>query len=299
MTDNFITYCVLNQIMRPDYRRKVITVALDYRGKASKEDRRDLDPIIRKFKGVKGFNNDPTKAPTVRLIEPCIKAFSKDQQLVGILLRLWVDKNSFLENKIIDFLQTKDITVIPSEEPLIGFGSVWPIEKMKEYGEEFVKLNPDENYDDACLMMCYITNQAPVPEDQIDDVQKNLEENGEDEGEEEIKESPEGDETGTIVEAETRNDPDIDELVEKTKEESQTVDEYQKSKSIEAVNPLYIEDKVETPLIQIDSAKFDPVDILGKLVEQLNEVKALIEKAQFDDIYIWLNEYSSKVKSAI
>lgn len=288
------SYLLFNEVMRPDYRRRVITRALNHRPEASKAKRISSNTILRKqIKNVKGFSKDPLQAPVSLLIQPAIKSFSHNADLIWAILSLWIEAEMDLGEQVERFLNDQKKYSINLELPQSGFTQCWTINQMVALRDQFIKENPDSEQDDVALMLCCLSGQAPIKQKgELD----NDEESGHEQqiNKDEVKETLDNtykEDPGVLRENMVLNmvEKGIQEVsVEKpvAPQPDQKIDGKQDLK-----DNIAKEDTLK--VTQTDPAYFEKV--YSALMAGLDSAKELLTAGNLENLQIWVKDYQEQV----
>lgn len=156
-----ITILALNGVMQDYFRERIVQQALCYRNKASAETRRWLTAAIQRQIKVSGYRH-PSSAPVELLIRPVKRASMHSDDLMSWLVQCWVESHEELVAEVREFTLSQGLPSYPSQDSHKGFMTTWPADDMEAMAELFLKAHPDRNIDDVSLMLCCLTAQAPV-----------------------------------------------------------------------------------------------------------------------------------------
>jgi hypothetical protein len=294
-TDEQYSYLLLNDVMRPDFRRSVILRALEYRTKASRAKRLSSNTIFRQnLKNVRGFSKDPLLAPNSLLIQPAIKSFSRDTDFIWAILSLWLEAEAGLREQVEKFLYKEKLFSIDPELPHNGFTRCWTTGQMLSMTKKYLLEYPQAVEDDVELMLCCLTSQAPIiGDDEPDRIEK-----------QDQAPTPVVDDEPEIPESTSLADlpivtPEIPFLDKMDQKKSEELFEYQPTSSILSMidddqpKPDKLTD-IETPKAEkIVSADYEKEYL--SLVAALDLARELLAAGNFEKLHIWAKDYQQQV----
>jgi len=315
---NRYSYLLLNDVMRPDYRRSVITRALDFRKLASKKTRSFYNSVTRKqIKNVKGYGKDASGAPTSFLLEPTIKGFSRSSDVVCVILGLWLESETELSQKVEKFITDQKVYSVDRNLPQPGFAGYWSVNKMVAYRDQFLKEYPNENDDDVALMLCCLTSQAPMNiEDNLDiDEEQIPEQQADVEDETESRSIPVGEvvgeqlvDAGKEIEASDLDTPEADleytqESPANTKGEQETLEKIVENPEATTAISTTVEgsdqQNNDDNKIAEDTTPLEIEQIYSNLLSSLDVSRELLVKGKLDEFQSWTVDYIEQVRRSI
>jgi len=151
---SILPFISLNEMMNDEYRDVVVKRVLNFRQDPKHKFQKDLEQAIRKRVRVKGGFLDPLKAPSGMLIKEVIKEAKYQDDIMGNILRVWVISQSDLAEKVRTFLTNKGVRVSDFKNGWDGFLENIDSKEMIEEANDFLKENPNFDFDDAALMIC-------------------------------------------------------------------------------------------------------------------------------------------------
>lgn len=156
-----VSFNVLNDAMREDYRKRVVKCALDHRAEASPPARQMLVDAISERVKVKGFR-DARQAPTSVLHPAVLDATYRSSRLMGAVLRLWVESQEDLWKSLKEFLCSIGVAIEENLDWAGGFSRKGSQEKCEEICTHFHGDHPEFSEDDVILMFWCLTGKAYI-----------------------------------------------------------------------------------------------------------------------------------------
>ncbi|MBF0302142.1 MAG: AAA family ATPase [Desulfamplus sp.] len=165
-----VPFIILNDVMRNDYKKRMIERSLSYIKKASTSGKQMLyDAITNAKLRMKGGFRDIRKTPIEILYSPVIEAASKDNSIMGAVLNLWVESQSELRTTMKDFLFLIGVSVEEISDWTEGFSKTCSNDKAFQISNEFANKNPKFDIDDIVLMFWCLTGKACIAEEETKD----------------------------------------------------------------------------------------------------------------------------------
>ncbi|MCG3209821.1 MAG: hypothetical protein FOGNACKC_03448 [Anaerolineae bacterium] len=173
----------INRLMNPDYKEKIIRVALKY-AKENRRESKPLDNALRHNIRIKGSYRSPTIAPMIVLFDATMMGFYKCNDIVAAVLSLWMKTQPELYQQVSELLQHHGITpneITPRTQNFDRVTNVLPfVKELKKHLMIYLDSHPEVDRDNFQLMYYCIRGQIFDPDDCDDIVQPILAEiNGE------------------------------------------------------------------------------------------------------------------------
>ncbi len=162
----FLPFTAINEFMRDDYRRSVISETLIQLGSLPKPKQAALESQTRKAVNVPGFRNS-AKAPLMLRIKGLEEAFTRSAPLVAAIIDAWSELHSPLRLQVHTLLSERGWPVYPPESDrthLPGFHITWPkSEDFEVIVAAFAEKYPDAPAadDDVSLMTVWMSMRLP------------------------------------------------------------------------------------------------------------------------------------------
>jgi hypothetical protein len=170
MTDEemteFLSFHVINEFMRDDYRLEVVRTALTALPKLPVEQRETVERLTRRLVQTPGFRNS-AKAPVGKRVRPTAEAFTKSPDLVAAILAAWAAAHVDLRQRAYDLLTERGWELLPVDADraqLPGFFTHWPKdEDFEKVNNAYTERYPDfpTSTDNVSLMVVWLAMSLP------------------------------------------------------------------------------------------------------------------------------------------
>ena len=165
----------LNEIINDEYRERIVNRVLEWLDKVDSDTQTLFKNAVNDGIEIAGFRRGNTaKAPKARLIKPLIEASSQVERVLIAVLQVWFDSQRAHTEEVKVFLRQKGVDGDFLDHVKNVFEKYWLHETMIEWAEEYVSENPDNDINDAALLICLLTNAAPVHEELYEDIENKL-----------------------------------------------------------------------------------------------------------------------------
>ena len=161
--DKNLQFSAIFEGMNLTYRDAVISRALGSRGQVSSDAANALNSAIQKSRvRVTGYR-DSLRAPHTVLRDPVSQLAPSHPELAGAVLRVWVETQGELHDKVIEHLRTVGLEPEYVDHSTKKFRRTWPVSDWNSHRDKFLEICADEDFaeDDAALMLCYVTGRIP------------------------------------------------------------------------------------------------------------------------------------------
>jgi hypothetical protein len=162
----FAPFHAINQFMVPEYRQKVIHTVLVGTEQLDKDNRNNLNNLIKKRVIVSGFRNSAA-APAGVKVKGSITAFEKSAEFAARILACWAVLNRPLAEKVHQLLTQRGWELLPVDADrtkLPGFMTRWHATDTYEVLDQaFSEMFPGDEFstDDIRLMVVWLSNRLP------------------------------------------------------------------------------------------------------------------------------------------
>ena len=157
-----VSCTILNQLMRDDFKRRVVTHALEHIAEVSDESRKRLDRSISRIFRVPGFQS-AAKAPRNILLPAIIRRPTFPEVFLTAILNVWCETQEELRATVTQFLTANHIELVGGVTTSGKFERTWASAYLKELADEFVSTHPGIDVDDVSLMICLLASSVPFP----------------------------------------------------------------------------------------------------------------------------------------
>lgn len=156
---------VATQVIRAftlSFQEKLINIALGYRSRALPSTRLHLESAVRRLSRSLGFP-DPAKAPNRFLVQPLLDTFKYSDTIVVAILDLWLEARQSLRDEV-----QAHLGLSPTADARLHFYRAWSRTQMVAAARTLCAQRPNADPDEIALMICCLTEQAPVMEEEAD-----------------------------------------------------------------------------------------------------------------------------------
>lgn len=152
----------INQLMRDDFRERVVREALEGRIKIASPESDALNDFIRKWIKVPGFRKGKAHEANVgRLLRPMINGFFHDSEAVYAVVSMWMKVHENLATDVRAFLKHANQSNFGRTEVDDEESVHWLSFDLDEPAEKFIQEYPQYDRDDAKLMLLWLNCHVP------------------------------------------------------------------------------------------------------------------------------------------
>lgn len=158
------------EFMNPEYQEAVVKRALNSKNKVSKEGQRAFESAINSTVKVPQFPKEPAKAPPTFLIKPVLKAATRSDKLVAVVLKVWAESHDGLGKMVAKHLSNM---AMPAEYPDFSgnrFRGTWFSDAWERERHKILERHGEFDKDDIALMLCYVSGKIPGVKETKDDI---------------------------------------------------------------------------------------------------------------------------------
>ena len=163
-----LEFTAMFDALTPEYRSSVVMRALRARDHVSTEAGRALDSAIRGSIRIIGYSN-PALAISSALLEPVSGSVVKSEKLAAATLRVWAESMDELEKMVSSHLATEGL---PTDYPDLDngrFRGFWDEDSWQKEMDWIVDLSELWEEEDVALMLCYVSGQTIVLDEEEED----------------------------------------------------------------------------------------------------------------------------------
>jgi hypothetical protein len=279
MADNgYHSFMTLNEVLRSDHRRRIIDVALNYRSKASGPARVALETALRNEVKVKKFGGNPLKAGPEALLDPTVKGFRNNINLIRAILIVWMEARKDLREPLRLFLVERNIPCLEVFSPY-GFRGAWNVEELAQLVFEFCQTRNGLSELDVAFMLSCLTGRVPLSDETMEAALAQRVRRAE----------------LSLVTMESESSEPVP-----APASVQVADQLQEPSGAIQITPdgtttLKLEPEIQaTTTVQAQ----DPQTALQTLRQNLNQALGLVDSGEFDVLESWATDYSQHVHVA-
>ncbi len=151
-------------LMSGEFRAEVVQRALEWRKNAGGDQSRSFISVLRKNVKIKGFRN-PHKAGNQLLLTEILRLLPFSAELVGPILRIWMDSHSELYKEVSGHLSALNMPVHGLDFSENRFSGSWPSDIWHQEKENILASHSHFKEDDVALMLCCVSGNMPDPDE--------------------------------------------------------------------------------------------------------------------------------------
>lgn len=151
-------------LMSGEFRAEVVQRALAWRKNAGGDQSRSFQSVLRKNVKIKGFRN-PHKAGNQLLLTEILRLLPFSAELVGPVLRIWMDSHSELYKEVYGHLSALNLPVHGLDFSENRFAGSWSSDIWHREKENILASHSHFNEDDVALMLCCVSGNMPDPDE--------------------------------------------------------------------------------------------------------------------------------------
>ncbi len=156
-----VPFVAMNGCMREDFLHRVLHRAIEFLPQASAPGAATMRTALRSI-AVPGFRQ-VSRAPLGLQARAAISQFRISGEFVGAALDVWTESQPTLASYINAFLEKEQIPQERIKADTGQFADRWSLDKVLELAERF-RAEHEADKDEVALMLCCLTNRAPVEE---------------------------------------------------------------------------------------------------------------------------------------
>ncbi len=154
-----VPFLAMNGCMREDFLQRVLQHAIEFLPQASSAGAAGMRAALRSI-AVPGFRQ-LSRAPFGLQARAAVSRFRMSGEFVGAALEVWVESQPTLASYVDAFLEKEQLPRGRLQAEAGQFGDRWSLDDVLQLADRF-RAEHEADKDEVALMLCCLTNRAPV-----------------------------------------------------------------------------------------------------------------------------------------